>query len=199
MVDVSLIEGAGIELEQVGGAGNDVKVKNRLSNPPKINMQITQLYSNSHTLNATANDNLEAPVGSIPTSTPIGNALLKDFVPVENITGTGADKIIQSGYDFEVLEDGQYVADGFGVFKHDTNNTVVGFTFSRERAGDWFFSPRVVRNTMANGNKPTELAGSGLLDLLSGDKVRLWIAGSNNGDCTVDTLSIRLRKLGERL
>ena len=194
-----LTSGKGTTLSQPGGAGTPVAVDNDLSNPPKINLQITQLYSNSHTLTAAASDNLEAPVGAIPTSTAIGNALLNDFIPVENITGVGGDRIVQSGYDFEVEEDGQYLADGFGVFNHTSNNTVVGFTFSLERGGNWFFSPRVVRNTMSNGDRPTLLAGSGVLDLLDGDKVRIWLAGSNNGTCVVDTLSIRVRKLGDTL
>ena len=173
-----------------------IEQTNLNSEQPKINMQITQLYTNTHTVTATANDNLEAPTGLIPTTTPIGDALLNSFIPVENITGANGDRITQTGYDFEVSVTGEYLADGFAVFKHNQNNTDAGFTFSLERGGNWVFSPRVVRNTMANGNSPTILAGSGLLDLVAGDKVRIWLAASKSGTAIVDTMSIRLRRLG---
>ena len=149
---------------------------------------------------ATATNRLEPPATPILTSTPIGDPSLNGFVPVENITGVDANGITQSGYDFEASKDGEYLADGFGVFNHDQNNTVVGFTFTLERAGVWIFSPRVVRTTMENLGRPTILAGSGLIEQVqAGDKIRLWLAASKTGSAIVDTLSIRLRRIADSL
>ncbi len=173
-----------------------IEQTNLMTDPPKINLQITQLYTNDHTVTATDDEHLEVPAGLVPTTTPIGDALLNSYIPVENITGADSDRITQSGYDFEVSISGEYLADGFAVFIHTQNNTDAGFTFSLERGGNWIFSPRVVRNTMANGDSPTLLAGSGLLNLVAGDKLRLWLAASKSGDVTVDTMSIRLRRIG---
>ena len=101
----------GIIAKSISANTDYSEVIEELRNPTKINMQITKGFTNTHAVTATATDRLEPPATPILTSTPIGDPSLNGFVPVENIIGVDANGITQSGYDFEVSKDGEYLAD----------------------------------------------------------------------------------------
>ena len=164
---------------------------------PHINQQITAGYTNGHTFGAgqvAVNSRLTPPVGPVPTTTPIGNPLLAGYQPVKAIVNGRSSRMSIDGFDVTSEVTGTYYVTGFATWYHSANNATVGFTYSVEIDGNWYFSPRPVTHHTPNVEGVANMAGGGLIDLIPGRKTRIWVATNLTGVVTCPTMSILIYK-----
>lgn len=74
-----------------------------------------------------------------------------------------------------------------------TNAAVIGFIFATERAGQLYFSQRVVGMRASAQDLKTNISGGGFVEAEEGDKVSMWVASSLNTTATLYDLNISIK------
>lgn len=106
--------------------------------PAYLNQVINYDPNNSVAVTGTGDIALIPPV-SVPTSTPIGDPAFLGYVPVPGIVAGVSRDMYMDGLDVVSRVPGLFQANGFATFEHSTGTSVVGFAYSLEVNGQYFF------------------------------------------------------------
>mgnify|MGYP000371496645 CR=1 FL=1 len=83
-----------------------------------------------------------------------------------------------------------------GSFRHDANNTTVGFSFGLERGGLLYFSQRhtsylqATLDLQATIGRLGNVSGGGELEVQAGDKLSVWVSADKSGVITLGNSNI---------
>jgi len=128
---------------------------------------------------------------------PVSNGPIGGYYRVQELVTDGTSKeITVDDGKLVIPNDGVFlVPEGYANFRHSANNATVGLLFGIERAGQIFFSPRVVSSRQPNGGDIANISGGGKLTAQAGDKLSLWVASDTAGTINIGNSNIMMHML----
>lgn len=128
---------------------------------------------------------------------PVGDGPIGGYYRVQEMVtdGTSKEITIDNGKLIVPVDGVFLVPEGYANFRHSTNGATVGLLFGIERAGQLFFSPRVVSSRQPNGGDIANVSGGGKLTAQAGDKLSLWVASDKTGTVNIGNSNIIMHML----
>lgn len=162
--------------------------------PAYLNQIIDHDPANTMTVVGTGDAALAPPV-SVPVGTPVGDAAYLGYRPVTGITQGVSRDMYVDGFDVVTRVPGLFQVGGFATFEHSTGSSVVGFVYSIEIGGSYFFSQRPVTQLVPNHSQPANMSGQGEIQMTGGSRVRMWVASNKSGVVTCPILSVLINRI----